>query len=260
MNKIFLFCLIIIIFAFGLATKVRSDVESPGTQGTVQIEEEEEETPTPTGGGGMPSAWFMPPKAPEDGFQILINNGAEYTDTQVVILSLNGGPDTKRMAISNFSDFRDAGQKIYQSSKSWNLCQGLASCPKGKYTVYAKFFTDWGTASEVVSDSIIYKEKPTIEFILKQIKSKLDEIAKVIDNLKSRIVGLFQKKEATAETPKIRPEESRSEKIAPPAEGVATEKEIVSPPEKQKPTNFLKKFGNWVWQKIMNFWQKILPR
>ncbi|TRZ50642.1 MAG: hypothetical protein D4S01_06260, partial [Dehalococcoidia bacterium] len=82
------------------------------------------------------------------------------------------------MAISNFSDFRDADQEAYQTFKSWSLCQSKESCPEGEYTVYVKFYTDWGTASKVVSDSIIYKEKPIAEPILKQIKNKLDEIAK----------------------------------------------------------------------------------
>jgi len=69
------------------------------------------------GGGGMPSAWFMPPKAPEGGFRILINNGVEYTDSLIVNLTLFGGPDTARMALSNFSDFIDAGQELYKTTK-----------------------------------------------------------------------------------------------------------------------------------------------
>ena len=37
-----------------------------------------------------------------------------------------GGPNAARMMFSNFSDFRDAVQESYQSSKSWNNSQDQA--------------------------------------------------------------------------------------------------------------------------------------
>jgi len=182
----------------------------------------EEETPSPeepappTGGGGMPSAWFMPPKAPEGGFRILINNGAEYTDSLIVNLTLVGGPDTARMAISNFSDFRDAGQETYQTSKSWNLCQGLTSCPKGKYTVYAKFYTDWGTVSGVVLDSIIYQkevEGPIIELI-ERISEQVKEISEKAREIAKKIVEVFKPKPPEVKPPEV-PIEELVQKEAP---------------------------------------------
>ena len=115
-----------------------------------------------TGGGGMPSEWNNPPKTPIGGFGISINNGVESTSIPTVILNLKGGSDTARMALSNFSDFRDAGLENYTSTstKLWNLCwknsilQTPLTCPNGTYTVYAKFFAPWGTASDVVSTKI----------------------------------------------------------------------------------------------------------
>jgi len=128
------------------------------------------------GGGGMPSAWYSPPQAPQGGFGILINNGASETNNLSVKLSLTGGADTARMAISNFSDFQDAGQEQYVSTKEWNLCKGLTSCSEGEYTVYAKFYASWGLSSDVVSDTIIFKkEKPIVEKIIEEIK-KIPEI------------------------------------------------------------------------------------
>lgn len=222
------------------------------------------------GGGGMPSAWLMPPEAPEEGFQILINNGVEYTDTFLVNLSLVGGPDTKRMAISNFSDFRGAGQEPYASTKTWDLCKGFASCPEGKYIVYAKFYALWGTASEVVLDSIIYREKPIVERIREQILQKIAEISEEITDLRKQITQLF-KKEAVAEIPKappeeVFPEEIPPEEIAPLVEELPPKEEIIIPPEKiapekpkGRPLEPLKEYGKWLWQKITNFWQKIWP-
>ena len=143
------------------------------------------------GGGGMPSAWFNPPQAPEAGFRVFINNDAKYTDSPVVNLDLFGGSNTAGMAISNFSDFRDAGQETYQTTKSWNLCQSRESCSEDEYTVYVKFYTDWGTASEIVSDSIIYRKGvwPPTEIIEKiseqaqKISEKAGEVAKKITEL-----------------------------------------------------------------------------
>jgi len=220
----------------------------------------------PTGGGGMPAAWFNPPAPPAGGFAILINNGDEYTNNPIVTLTLKGGSNTERMAISNFSDFRDAGQEAYTTSKTWDLCKGQTSCPGGEYIVYAKFYTSWGTASEVISDKIIYKKKPITELTIEQIK----EISKKIADLRKQIAQLF-KKEVVAEVPKAPPEEivpkeTPPEEITPPAEELP-EEEIITPPKKEVPPekekvgiiDFFKEYGKWLWQKITNFWQKIWP-
>ena len=148
-------------------------------------------------GGGMPAEWFNPPKAPEGGFQILINEGKEYTDSRTVILNLIGGPDTARMAISNNSEFTgvgSTGQISYQSQYSWDICRGRAECPEGEYTIYAKFYTPWGTASEVVSDSIILKtvEKPITEMTIEELKAKIAEIKTMIAKLQAQLAELLK--------------------------------------------------------------------
>lgn len=111
----------------------------------------------PSGGGGLPSSAYNPPtppapssENPQGEFKILINDGNKYTNNQAVVLKLFGGPDTTKMAISNFFDFKNAGQELYQTSKTWTLSEG-----DGLKTVYVKFYTQWGQASEIVSDSII---------------------------------------------------------------------------------------------------------
>jgi len=139
MKKIFLLFLIII-FAFGLVFQVQADADPVDTQGTVQA------------GGGIPPQIppqtppqsYGPPALPSEGFGILINQGVGYTNNSIVTLTLKSGLITERMAISNFSDFRNANLKFYQTTTSWNLCQGKESCPEGEYTVYVKFYTAWG--------------------------------------------------------------------------------------------------------------------
>jgi hypothetical protein len=138
--------------------------------------------------GVVPLAQHIFPQAPEGGFRVLINNDARYTESPTVILSLFGGQDITRMAISNNPEFvgiGSTGQIPYQSSYQWNLCQGLISCPEGEYTVYVKFYAPGGTALEVVSDSIIYK-KP----IIAETPGIIERIREILESLIPEILKL----------------------------------------------------------------------
>jgi len=185
-------------------------IDYPADPGCSSLDDTDETDPVAApsgGGGGMPVEWNNPPKSPEGGFSVLINNDAKYTDILTVTLNLLGGPDTKRMAISNFPDFRDVGQETYQTTKSWNLCQGKESCPEGEYIVYVKFYTDWGTNSGVVSDKIIYqKEKPIIE----KIKEIPEKIAEEIIKIPEKVKEIFKPK-----PPEVKPPEVPIEELVP---------------------------------------------
>ncbi len=135
----------------------------------------------PVKGGGMPIIWSAPPKAPKDGFKVLINNDVKYTNTPLVTLNLFGGPETARMAISNnpeFSGTGSTGQITYQPSYQWNLCQGKTSCPEDEYTVYVKFYASWGKSSEIISDSIIYQKETPKKPLIKKDEPPTKQIAK----------------------------------------------------------------------------------
>lgn len=137
---------------------------SVGPQGTVTTSSPPPPPPPPSsgggssgGGGGLPAEAFSSPIPPEGGFKVIINGDASETNSREVILTLNGGPNTVKMAISNFADFRAAAQEPYQKTKAWTLTEG-----EGVKTVYAKFYTQYGQASAVVSDEIIYKEAAVV--------------------------------------------------------------------------------------------------
>jgi hypothetical protein len=105
-------------------------------------------------GGGLPSGATNPPIQPIGGFKVFINNDQPETNSREVVLSLNGGPNTVRMAISNTSDFKNSSQENYQTTRNWTLSDG-----EGTKIVYAKFYTKYGHSSlEVISDSIVYKK------------------------------------------------------------------------------------------------------
>ncbi|PWB38715.1 MAG: hypothetical protein C3F02_02280 [Parcubacteria group bacterium] len=122
-------------------------------------------TNCPGGGGGLPPVPPAPPTPssgnPGGNFGVVINNGTTQAVDRLVSLNLTAGANTVRMAISMDGTFNDAGQEDYTASKQWDLCSsyiGLVrrdTCPDGTYTVYVKYYSSGGLASELVFDSII---------------------------------------------------------------------------------------------------------
>ena len=148
-------------------------IDYPADPGCSSLTDNDETDP----GGGLPAGAYNPPVPPSSGgFNVLINGGGEYTENSTVNLTLSGGYDSVRVAISNFSDFRNAGQETYVSNKTWDLCQGLTVCSEGQYAVYAKFYTQWGQSSEVVFDGIIYRKKTIPEKIVELIPEILQPL------------------------------------------------------------------------------------
>ncbi len=79
---------------------------------------------------------------------ININSGNATTNNQSVTLQL-GAINATQMAISNYSDFKDAYWESYASSKQWNLLAG-----NGSKRVYVQFKNNDGKLSQVVSGTI----------------------------------------------------------------------------------------------------------
>ena len=115
----------------------------------------------PRGGGGSPAMWTLP-IIPTTGFKMNINGGVATTSNRNVILEFNAGADIKKMSISMTGDFTDASQENYSATRQWDLCSKLGgaiknpTCPDGKYTVYAQFYTVYGRSSvNAIASSII---------------------------------------------------------------------------------------------------------
>lgn len=118
------------------------------------------------GGGGMPVGWSNVPVVPTGGFKVIANYGVSTTTSRNITLNFNAGPDVKKMTISLTGDFRDATQENYSPTKQIDLCSKLGgliknpTCPDGQYTVYAKFYTTYGVASNVVSTKVNLSTTP----------------------------------------------------------------------------------------------------
>ncbi|MBU1132438.1 hypothetical protein KKC32_04305 [Patescibacteria group bacterium] len=105
---------------------------------------------------------FSPPRPV---FSVEINDGAINTYSRNVSIDLDGGIDARTMALSNSSDFDNVSLEPYNIVKEWDLCsvagaETPATCAYGIYTVYVKFFTANGIASEIITDTINLAERP----------------------------------------------------------------------------------------------------
>ncbi|MFA6486187.1 MAG: S8 family serine peptidase [Candidatus Magasanikbacteria bacterium] len=78
-----------------------------------------------------------------------IATGATRNTLNQVQLSLYGGPNAVRMAISNTADFAGASQETYSTSKLWTLSAGTTA-----KTVYVKFIDASGYFSNVLTINI----------------------------------------------------------------------------------------------------------
>ena len=110
--------------------------------------------------GGAGGNTYVPPPASDSPFynqalKVIINNSDQYTAHSLVTLYLYGSSQAATMQISNSSDFSGAVKEEYYTSKIWSL-----SPLDGLKTVYVKFFAKDGTASPVVSGSIILDTLP----------------------------------------------------------------------------------------------------
>jgi len=143
-------------------------IDYPADPGCSSLDDTDETDPVAApsggggGGGGLPPEAYNPPIAPEGGFKILINGNAAETDSRKVTLTLKGGPNTKVVWISENSQFPEGFQVSYNSSLSEVSVSFDLSLGEGSKTIYAKFCTQWGRCSDVVSDSIIMRVRETI--------------------------------------------------------------------------------------------------
>ena len=159
-----------------------------------------------TGGGGLFVGAFSAPIAPVSGFSVLINNGASETNTPAVSLSLHGGFDTKKMAISESPNFENVGQEDYQVTKTWNLSAGT-----GLKTIYVKFYTQYGQPSQVISASIVLNTQSPVEVKMTQTVSTQFFNPPIIKQSEG---GLTSSAPELKNNPEVKPTNAISQKIS----------------------------------------------
>ncbi len=118
------------------------------------------------GGGGTLSISLMPPTMPAEGFDLLLNDGAlTTTDSKVSVKFIYTSPEqvepiAKQYAISNSPEFPNSNliplDGVPTDGLVWNICDEGSECLGGDYTVYVKYYTEWGKTSDVISKTITY--------------------------------------------------------------------------------------------------------
>jgi len=140
-------------YTYNVSAVDSSGMESPKSSSASATTLSAPTPPTPVSEEG--GALFLIPPAPEVSEKsIVINKGAEWTNSRNVSLTISA-KQPYQMAISNNIDFSGAIWENYTTSKKWILTEG-----DGRKTVYAKFRSLSGGVSEIVSDSIILDTVP----------------------------------------------------------------------------------------------------
>lgn len=100
--------------------------------------------------GGLPIGSSNPPIAPVGGFVATVNGTS---------LSFNAGSDVTKIAISLDGNFDKVSLENYQPGNQIDLCSKLEAqkCVDGAYTVYIRFYTASGVASDTISRNIVIK-------------------------------------------------------------------------------------------------------
>jgi len=92
-------------------------------------------------------------------FDIIIENGEEYTNSQSVTLKLTASLETQYMLIANDSSFTDAAWEAYAQTRSWTL-----TSRDGEKNVYANFRDYESNETQLaVSDKIILDSQAIIK-------------------------------------------------------------------------------------------------
>jgi len=146
---------------------------------------------------GLLPIFLTPFKGPVNGVRISISP-PKITKNRQVTLKLKGGLEAAKMTISNYPDLREAGQEDYSPTKKWDLCSKIGgfitypSCPSGTYTVYAKFYNQYGQASPVVSDSVkLLNNSPAKSWLVSGGKSR-SQLAQAIQLTQIQVIDLLK--------------------------------------------------------------------
>lgn len=127
-----------------------------------------------SGGGGLPVDYKNPPHEPKNGFYI---KPIRITDGKVK-LDINGGPEAKRMALSEDVKFKYAPLLSYQEEYVYDFSPGL-----GEKTIYAKFYNKYGYASPLIQTTFNYKTDEK-----KEEKKKEQEVGALAKRLKGKFL------------------------------------------------------------------------
>ncbi len=111
------------------------------------------------GGVTVPPGASSPPAPP---YFIVLNNGALQTNTTTIIITLHGSADTSYAWVAEDPLFVNNATRVNFSPTSTEISiPFVLSSGQGQKTIYAKFCNQWGTCSDLISNSIIFSTAPS---------------------------------------------------------------------------------------------------
>ncbi|MFA6547393.1 MAG: immunoglobulin-like domain-containing protein [Candidatus Magasanikbacteria bacterium] len=121
------------------------------------------------GGGSVVAQQFVIPAGTV--FQAGMAVGTTRNAQNQITLTLNGGANAKRMAISNTADFAGISQEPYTDSKVWTLSEGSEA-----KTVYVKFYDANGNSSPLLTIAVPSASVSPVAMVLGEKITKLDTL------------------------------------------------------------------------------------
>ncbi|MFA5061905.1 MAG: carboxypeptidase-like regulatory domain-containing protein [Patescibacteria group bacterium] len=117
--------------------------------------------PNPPGGTPLPPGSGNPPTSP---FSITINNGSPLTNSTTVQIILKGGNDSSYVFLSDDPGFINNTYRLIfiPGQTSTGTPFVLSNDNPGLKNIYAKFCTQWGQCSELISNSIVFAPTPIV--------------------------------------------------------------------------------------------------
>lgn len=112
----------------------------------------------PPGGNTLPPGASSPPPPP---YFIVLDNGAAQTNSTTIIITLHGSVDTSYAWVAQDPQFVNNATRINFSPTSTEVrIPFVLSVGDGLKTIYAKFCNQWGTCSDLISNSISLVSAP----------------------------------------------------------------------------------------------------
>ena len=122
------------------------------------------------------------PDNPQGGFKVVANQLLYSGDLPLVNLKFFVGSDVTKIAISNFSDFKDANIQTYQPEITWKL----ANHDKNQ-KVYVKFYNQAGQATQVIVSEVTLTSLPVFSDLVEFVPTK--DVVALINTEKTLVIN-----------------------------------------------------------------------
>jgi hypothetical protein len=158
-----------------------------------------------------------------------INNNIPFTTTnRLLTLKFNNFDNSliNRLAISTTADFSQSPLIDYAPELSYDLCGSNTACPDGQYTIYAKYYTDYGQSS--LATPLVITLKSGIATVTSTPDNQTQSVSPAVSkSLSSRLSGrILLQVEAKGEAWYINPDNNKRYYLGRPSDAFSIMREL----------------------------------